>query len=76
MKEVELGKLKSGDIFIKNKRVFQHSYKSDEGFIIVLEMKYKHSYSLTSKDMVLTNEVLSYEHFKRKQIGHRAQNNR
>ena len=66
MKEVELGKLKSGDIFIKNKRVFQYSYKSDEGFIIALEMKHKNSYSLTSKDMVLTNEALSYEHFKRK----------
>lgn len=64
MKKVELGKLKSGDIFIKNKRAFQYSYKSDEGFIIALEMKYKHSYSLTSKDIVLTSEILSYEHFK------------
>ena len=66
MKEVKLGELESGDIFIRNKHAFQYSYKTDEGFIIVLELKHRNSFSLTSEDMVLTNEALSYEHFKRK----------
>ncbi len=66
MKEVKLGELESGDIFIRNKRAFQLSYKTNDGFIIVLELKHRNSYSLTSEIIVLTNKALSYEHFERK----------
>jgi hypothetical protein len=66
MKKVKLRELKGGDIFIRNKRAFQFSYKTDWGTIVVLELKYRHSYSLTDEVIVLTNETLSYEHFRRK----------
>ncbi len=66
MIKVKLGKLVSGDIFIKNKRAYQFSYITDDGLIIVLGLKHGSSYSMTSDDIVLTNYALSYENFERK----------
>lgn len=69
LKKVRLGELVRGDIFIRNKRAYQFSYKTDDGFIIVLELKHRSSYSMDSNDIVQTNKVLSYKHFKEKRNG-------
>mgnify|MGYP000858492356 FL=1 len=68
METVELKTLKSGDMFIYNRKAWQVSYRNDDGIIVVLDAKNRSAWHLSGRTKVKTCYALSYKRFEEKRL--------
>lgn len=68
MKIVELNTLKSGDMFIRNRKAWLVSRQTEDGIFVILDPKTHTAWHLSGRTKVKTCYALSYKRFEEKRL--------
>lgn len=71
MEIVELKTLESGDIFIRNRRAYQVSRRTEDGIVVMIDLKTRAAWHLSGRVKVKTCYALSYKRFEEKILNKR-----
>lgn len=71
MEIVELKTLESGDVFIRNRRAYQVSRRTEDGIVVIIDVITRAAWHLSGRVKVKTCYALSYKRFEEKVLNKR-----